>query len=104
MGRVDEASETPAPVMLVVHDTRQGQTVHQGQVIGYVGTSGRSTGPHLHYEVLSQNRQVNPAGLKLPTGHKLAGAELASFQTARQAIDQAPINTPVVTAERETDR
>jgi len=83
---------------------KRGQTVRQGQVIGYVGTSGRSTGPHLHYEVLSQNRQVNPAGLKLPTGHKLAGAELASFQTARQAIDQAPINTPVVTAERETDR
>jgi len=88
---------------------KRGQTVHQGQVIGYVGTSGRSTGPHLHYEVLSQDRQVNPAGLKLPTGHKLAGAELASFQAARQAIDTAPTDTtptgtPAVTAVRETDR
>ena len=83
---------------------RRGQTVRQGQVIGYVGTSGRSTGPHLHYEVLSKDRQVNPAGLKLPTGHKLAGAELAAFQTARRAIDTTPTDVPAVAAAGDTVR
>lgn len=57
-----------------------GSRVQQGQVIGYVGTSGRSTGPHLHYEVLMENRQVNALTLDLPSGRKLEGDELTAFQ------------------------
>ncbi len=57
-----------------------GKRVEQGQVIGYVGTTGRSTGPHLHYEVLVQNEQVNPNRVDLPVGETLGGTELARFK------------------------
>jgi len=59
---------------------RDGSHVKQGEVIGYVGTTGRSTGPHLHYEVLVNNKQVNPASVKLPTGATLHGHDLKSFK------------------------
>ena len=59
---------------------RAGKRVRQGQTIGYVGTTGRSTGPHLHYEVLRNGAQMNPRKLKLPTGQKLKGTELAQFE------------------------
>ncbi|MCZ4282145.1 M23 family metallopeptidase [Kiloniella laminariae] len=62
--------------------------VRQGQVIGYVGTTGRSTGPHLHYEVLLNNKQVNPLGVKLPAGEKLAKADLKNFEAAKKDIDK----------------
>ena len=65
-----------------------GTRVHQGQIIGYVGSSGLATGPHLHYEVLRDGSQINPMGLKLPSGQKLARAELAKFQSARADIDR----------------
>ena len=59
---------------------RAGKRVRQGQTIGYVGTTGRSTGPHLHYEVLRNGAQMNPRKLKLPTGQKLKGTALAQFE------------------------
>ncbi len=82
---------------------RRGQRVRQGQTIGYVGSSGRSTGPHLHYEVLVGNRQLNPLKIKLPTGQKLGGAVLARFEALRRDVDLARAETPLATklAQRE---
>jgi hypothetical protein len=60
--------------------------VRQGDIIGYVGSTGRSTGPHLHYEVLVAGEQVNPLDIKLPAGEKLAGDDLENFFGARDMI------------------
>ncbi len=80
---------------------KSGKRVKQGQIIGYVGSTGRSTGPHLHYEILRQGRQINPLGLKLPTGKKLKGKEIARFKNVRDQIvnDYAATPAPSVTAE-----
>jgi murein DD-endopeptidase MepM/ murein hydrolase activator NlpD len=66
----------------------KGKRVKQGDIIGYVGTTGRSTGPHLHYEVLVDNRQQNPMGVTLPAGEQLKGKELDKFHRLLPAIDQ----------------
>jgi len=65
-----------------------GSRVRQGAVIGYVGTTGRSTGPHLHYEVLRNGAQVNPMEVRFPASKALSGEELKNFQRARVAADQ----------------
>jgi murein DD-endopeptidase MepM/ murein hydrolase activator NlpD len=65
-----------------------GRRVSQGQVIGYVGTTGRSTGPHLHYEVLRDDAQINPMSVKQAPDTQLAGADLRRFQQEVDRIDR----------------
>ena len=71
-----------------------GRRVRQGQVIGYVGTTGRSTGPHLHYEVLRNNAQINPLRIKQPPNQQLAGADLKRFQAEVERIDRLRADPP----------
>ena len=61
-------------------NVRIGKRVLQGKIIGYVGTTGRSTGPHLHYEVIKNNIQVNPMRIKLPAGKNISKTDIDNYK------------------------
>ena len=82
---------------------RAGKRVRQGQIIGYVGSTGRSTGPHLHYEIHRNGKQINPLRLKLPTGRKLKGREFARFLEEKASIDVALSGTPALSRLAQAD-
>lgn len=91
-----------------------GQSVRRGQVIGYVGSTGLSTGPHLHYEMYRGGVPINPADVRFVTRAQLSGAELAAFRARLQSLQQvtpgaalqslAPAASATSTPVREIDR
>jgi murein DD-endopeptidase MepM/ murein hydrolase activator NlpD len=82
----------------------KGVKVQQGQIIGYVGATGMATGPHLHYEVLVNNRFMNPLSLKVPRSRQLQGRLLSEFRREKGRIDdlmhRAPVKTRVAAIEK----
>lgn len=71
----------------IAKGVKPGAKVSQGQIIGYVGSTGASTGSHLHYELIVNGTKVDPMKVRLPGGKALEGQSLASFQTERERID-----------------
>jgi murein DD-endopeptidase MepM/ murein hydrolase activator NlpD len=76
-----------------------GSHVRQGQVIGFVGSTGLSTGAHVHYEILVNNRFVDPMRIKLPRGRVLEGLPLALFEKDRDQLDSLIARTPAHVAQ-----
>jgi murein DD-endopeptidase MepM/ murein hydrolase activator NlpD len=72
----------------IANGVKPGARVRQGQVIGYVGTTGLSTGAHLHYELIVNNRKVDPMRVRLPVGRVLKGKQLDAFKHERGRIDE----------------
>ncbi len=91
---------TYAHMSRIAPGMKEGVKVKQGQLIGYVGATGLVSGPHLHYEILVNNRFVNPLKIQVPRERQLTGRQLVEFQKERARIDELMRRAPVLTASR----
>ncbi len=82
---------------------RKGSHVRQDQVIGYVGSTGRSTGPHLHYEVIHNGKRINPRRLSQLSGKPLSKSEMTAFNKRRETLDNLRNISPVFTPEMHSE-
>ncbi len=87
-------------LLRIADGVRTGAKVKQGNVIGYVGSTGLSSGPHLHFEVLVNSRFVDPLSIQVPQERQLKGRELIEFNKERARIDDLMRRPPVTTASR----
>ena len=79
-----------------------GQMVRRGQVISYVGSTGLSTGPHLHYELYRGGRTINPASVKFTQMAQLSGAALSAFKARLADLKRLPVGLRELQAQAAT--
>lgn len=96
LGHANKYETAYAHMSAFAKGIRPGVRVRQGQVIGYVGSTGRSTGPHLHYEIHIAGKKVNPLGVKMATGVKLAGKQLTAFKVVRAKVATQMAEAPML--------
>ncbi len=91
-----EYSTAYAHMSSINEKVRVGKKVKAGEVIGYVGNTGRSTGPHLHWELIKNNKKINPTTQKITAQKKLAGSELQRFYAARDRMRADLVDTTAI--------